>query len=274
VNWLDLHLHTIYSDGSWRPEELFAYLADVNIGIASITDHDTFTHLGELRRLGERCGIQVLSGVEVTSRWKGRIAHVLCYAAAFAGTGLAARVEATLHEMTENTASVYAELERRGYRFPRRNEVLSAQGGQPLRPIDNARLLMSHGYAGDTLAALDIIRDAGYVIAAAPAAEIVELAHESGAVALLAHPGRSGGEIECYDSSLLQQLLDDVPLDGLEVYYPAHTPEQTAEYRRLAGERGLLVSAGSDSHGPSSRLPVPYQAEQCSDLLAHCGISL
>jgi predicted metal-dependent phosphoesterase TrpH len=274
VTWLDLHLHTIYSDGSWRPEELFAYLADVDIGIASVTDHDTFTHLGELRRLGERFGLQVLSGMEVTSRWKGRIAHILCYAAEFGGTGLAARVEATLREMSENTAAVYAELERQGYRFPQRNVVLAAQGGQLLRPIDNARLLMSHGYAGDTPAALDIARDAGYVIAAAPAAEVVELAHRSGAVALLAHPGRRDGEIDCYDSTLLEELLDDVALDGLEVYYPAHTPEQTAQYRRLAGERGLLVSAGSDSHGPGSRLPVPYQAQQCADLLERCGIFL
>ena len=274
MTWLDLHLHTIYSDGSWRPEELFAYLAAEDFRIVSITDHDTFTHLRELRLLGEAHGIEVLAGVEATSRWRGRIAHVLCYAAEFIGDGLASRLGDTLREMHENTAAVYAELERRGYRFPRRDEVLAAEGGQPLRPVDNARLLVGHGYASDIGAALDIVRDAGYVIAAAPTAEVVELAHQSGAVALLAHPGRGDGEIQRYEPPLLEELLADVPLDGIEVYYPSHSPEQTAAYRRLANDHGLLLSAGSDSHGPRSRLPIPYQMQQCFELLERCGVSL
>jgi predicted metal-dependent phosphoesterase TrpH len=274
MSGLDLHLHTIYSDGSWKPAELFAYLAAEDFGIVSVTDHDTYAHLAGLRLLGEAHGIQVLGGVEVTSRWRGKIAHILCYAADFIGDGLARRVEETIHDMEENTAAVYAELERRGYRFPRRDRVLAAEGGLPLRPIDNARLLVDHGYADDMSRALDMMRDAGYVIAAAPAGQVVELAHESGAVAILAHPGRGDGEIQRYEPSLLQELLADVPLDGLEIYYPTHSLEQTTAYARLASERGLLVSAGSDSHGHSSRLPIRYRLQQCSLLLERCGISL
>ncbi len=174
----------------------------------------------------------------------------------------------------ENTRAVYAELEARGYRFPRRAEVLADQQGELRRPVDNARLLVGHGYVEDLERGLDLIRDAGYVIAAAPIRRTVEAAHESGAVALLAHPGRGGGEIVRYDPPLLEEMLETTPLDGIEVYYPSHTPGQTAAYLALAAGRDLLVGAGSDSHGPHQRVPVPYRAEQCEKLLACCGASV
>ena len=94
---IDLHLHTIYSDGHWTPQELFAYLATQQFRVVSITDHDTVTHCDQLRLLGQAHNVTVLSGVEVTSRWRGMIAHVLCYAEQFTGTALATLVDATRH---------------------------------------------------------------------------------------------------------------------------------------------------------------------------------
>ena len=113
------------------------------------------THCDELRLLGKAHGITVVPGVEVTSRWRGMIAHILCYAEHFTGTALASLVDATCQGQLANTQAVYAELERRGYRFPQRDEVLAAAQGQLLRPIDNARLLVSHGYVDDLAAAFE-----------------------------------------------------------------------------------------------------------------------
>ena len=271
---LDLHLHTIYSDGLWTPAELFDDLQARGFRVVSIVDHDTTAHVAELQRLGETRGILVLAGVEVTSEWNGKIAHVLCYAGEFSGNGLAELVDETCRRQLENTRAVYAELEARGYRFPRRAEVLADQQGELRRPVDNARLLVGHGYLEDLERGLGLIRDAGYVIAAAPIGRTVEAAHESGAVALLAHPGRGGGEIVRYDPPLLEEMLETTPLDGIEVYYPRHTPGQTAAYLALAAGRDLLIGAGSDSHGPHQRVPFPYRAEQCEKLLACCGASV
>lgn len=271
---VDLHLHTIYSDGQWVPVELFDYLAATGFRVVSITDHDILARQDELRLLGEERGIALLPGVEVTSRWRGRIAHVLCYSGRFTGEALASLVDETRERQLENTRSVYAELERRGYRFPERDQVLAAQQGKLLRPVDNARLLLAHGLVSDVAEALDLIADAGYIIWAAPIETVVEAAHISGAVALLAHPGRGGGggEIPRYEPELVAELLQSVPLDGIEVYYPTHTEELTQGYLKLANERGLLTSAGSDSHGPQGRLPIPYRLEQCGELLTRCGL--
>jgi hypothetical protein len=196
---------------------------------------------------------------------------VLCYAGQLAGDALAAVARDTARRQQENTLAVHAELVRRGFPFPGRETVLADQGGALLRPVDNARLLLAHGQAGDMAAALAMIRDAGYRQALAPLDRAVAAAHTSGAVAILAHPGRGGGEIFRFAPPLIEEMLADVPLDGIEVYYPTHTDEQTAAYAALARRRDLLVSAGSDSHGPQQRLPVAYPAQSVAALLARCG---
>lgn len=272
---VDLHLHTIYSDGQWLPEQLFVYVAAEGFDVVAVTDHDTLAHLDAVQEQAATHGVTALAGVEVTSRWHDRIAHVLCYATPrFQPAPLSQLVDETRLKQLENTQHVYAELERRGYQFPRRDQLLSAQRGQLLRPIDNARLLLDHGYANELREAMELIAVAGYVIVAAPIDDTVEAAHQSGAVALLAHPGRGGdgGEIPRYEPEMVDQLLQDVPLDGVEVYYPSHSESQTEAYARLARDRGLLVSAGSDSHGPEGRLPIRYPAALCQELLSVCGI--
>jgi predicted metal-dependent phosphoesterase TrpH len=262
---VDLQIHTIYSDGQWQPGNLIAHLAREQFRLVSITDHDSMEHLDELRTLGDEHDIYVLPGVEMTTNWRGKSAHLLCYAAAFRGDTLDKMARATVASQLANTQAVYEELMRKGYRF-------APQSSSPTRPIDNARLLLSHGFATSLDDALRMIADAGYRSISVPLARAVAAAHADGALAILAHPGRGGGEIDRYDIPLLSEMLADVPLDGIEARYPTYNEEQVAAYSAFAHERGLLVSAGSDSHGPEQRLPIAYPASTCSELLARCGV--
>jgi 3',5'-nucleoside bisphosphate phosphatase len=264
---IDLQVHTIYSDGQWHPTALFEHLARERFRLVSITDHDSMEHLDELRALGNEHRVYVLPGVEMTTNWRGKSAHLLCYAAAFRGDALGQIARATVASQLANTQAVYEELIGRGYRF-------APQMSPPTRPIDNARLLQSHGYIESLDEALRMIADAGYRSISAPLAEAVAAAHADGALAILAHPGRGGGEIHRYDIPLLSELLADVPLDGIEARYPTYSEDQVAAYSAFADEHGLLMSAGSDSHGPEQRLPIPYPALVCSSLLARCGITV
>jgi hypothetical protein len=100
----------------------------------------------------------------------------------------------------------------------------------------------------------------------------VDAAHRSGAVCLLAHPGRADG-FTTYDVHLLDRLRQEAPIDGLEVYYPVHTPAQTAMYQEYAQRHHLLTSAGSDSHRPD-KSPIKYRAELCRGLLERVGIQI
>jgi predicted metal-dependent phosphoesterase TrpH len=277
VDAVDLQMHTVYSDGAWRPAELFDYLAAHAFRVVAVTDHDTLDHTEELIALGAARGVMVLPAVEVTTGWRDVRADLLCYApygASITDGALRAVARATERTQYENTLAVHEELMRRDFTFPRQGEVLAAHDGRLRLPIDNARLLLGHGYTQTLDAAIALMRGAGYRSIAAPLAEAVVAAHESGFVALLAHPGRIGDEISRFDPPLLAEVLQEIPLDGIEVLYPTHTAAQTAAYAGLVAERGLLRSAGSDSHGPQQRLPIPYPAVSCARLLARCGITV
>lgn len=271
---VDLHTHTLYSDGHWQPADLIGHFAREGFAVAAITDHDTVEHMDELRALGRHAGVHLLVGTEVTTSWHGLPAHLLCYAAELTSDALAILMQATVRGQLDNTRQVYDTLTRdRGYAFPRQRQILAERAGEVVRPIDNARLLLRHGYAPDIATALEMIRDAGYRQITAPLEDAVAAAHASGAVTVLAHPGRGGGEIHRYEPDQIAALIDTVPLDGIEVYYPTHTPEQTAAYLDLARRHKLLVSAGSDSHGPRQRLPIAYPAHLCAALLERCGVA-
>lgn len=272
---IDVHTHTLYSDGHWQPQELVGYLAREGFALAAITDHDTVEHLDELRELGREHGIHLVAGVEMTTSWRGRPAHLLCYADQLTSDALARLGQATVRGQLENTQQVYRALvDEHGYSFPRQRAILAERDGAAGRPSDNARLLVGHGYATDLARGLEMIRAVGYVQVTAPLEEAVAAAHASGAVTVLAHPGRGGGEIQRYDPELIEELLESVALDGIEVYYPTHSREQTEAYASLAQRRGLLVSAGSDSHGPRQRLPIAYPAHLCAALLERCGVTV
>src|SRR5690348_1562712 len=170
---IDLQIHTVYSDGHWQPPALFAYLAHEGFRLVAITDHDTLEHVSELQALGAAHGIQVLPGVEMTTSWHGYSAHLLCYAAEFHGGALASLAQATVAAQLANTQDVYDTLKRQGFRFPEEPAL-------PVRPIDNARLLLAHGYAATLHDALGMIADAGYRSISAPLSDAVEAAHASG----------------------------------------------------------------------------------------------
>lgn len=103
-------------------------------------------------------------------------------------------------------------------------------------------------------------------------AVVVEAAHQSGAVCLIAHPGYKDGFVT-YDVQMLDKLQQDIPTDGLEVYNPKHTTDQTAMYLEYAQQHHLLISSGSDSHRPN-KPPIKYRAELSRSLLERVGLQV
>lgn len=274
---VDLHTHTTYSDGHWEPSALFDKLAESQINIAAVMDHDQMEHLPETQALGKERGMVVIPGTEMTTLWRGTAAHILCYAppaTGFTGDALREVADGVRHTMIANSQLILRNLKERDYSFPRQNDLLAfREEQQPERVDDIALLLRESGYAATRAEVLQLVTEAGYQQATAPLAEVVEAAHASGALCVLAHPGRGEGEIHRYEPDEFEEVVRDVPLDGIEVYYPLHSPKQIAAYAALAKQYGLLMSAGSDSHGPRQRMPIAYPASQAATLLERLGIA-
>ncbi len=269
---IDLHMHTTYSDGRWSAEQLINYLVDEHYDLVSVTDHDRVDMVASITALTAEKGLPVLPGVEMSTDWNGKMGHVLCYGFDPQQNYLTEITEAVVRKQLENTHAVHDELLKRGYTFPREEEVLAENGGKLRRPVDNAVLLREHGHVSDWRTAMRMIHEAGFYSVRADMAETVEAAHRSGAVCLIAHPGRREGGFTFYEPTLLDQLRVDIPIDGIEVYHPYHNAQIIEAYLEYVRKHNLLMSTGSDSHCVPGRMPIKYRAEISRNLLERVGI--
>jgi 3',5'-nucleoside bisphosphate phosphatase len=271
---IDLHMHTTYSDGRWPAQQLIDYLVSEGYDFVSVTDHDRVDMIASIQQLAAEKNLPVLAGVEMSTDWKGKMGHMLCYGFDPEDNYLREITESVVRLQLENTHAVHDELLHRGYAFPREEEVLAEHGGKLRRPGDNGRLLREHGYAGDWQTALKIIREAGFRSIMADMAETVDAAHRSGAVCLIAHPGRREQNFTFYDIPLLDELRAEVPIDGIEVYHPYHSPEIVKAYLDYVRKYDLLLTTGSDSHCIPGRMPIKHRAAISQAMLERVGVHI
>lgn len=285
---IDLHLHTTYSDGRWTPEQLLDYLMQEQFALAAITDHDRPDTALTLQQLAQDKHQPVLVGVEMTTLWQDELTDqrrdemsglhemtdLLCFGFDPDGQALRDLAQDLWHRQGENTQEVYENLVQQGYRFSEPTDALASvlEKPSPEQPHELAALLKRNGYGTGELSVGKIVLDAGCVFAMNDLAAVVEAAHQDGGVCLLAHPGHQEGGFVTYDIPMLDKLRQEIPLDGLEVYHPKHTPAQTELYWAYAERHQLLISAGSDSHGRPEKPPIKYRAELCQGLLERVGI--
>jgi 3',5'-nucleoside bisphosphate phosphatase len=244
---VDLHTHTAASDGSDSPAELVAAAATAGVGVLAVTDHDTVAAVAEARLAGQRLGVEVLAGAELTAEVGGRVVHVLLYGEGLLAPDLAADVEAVRRGRRERNLAIGERLHSLtgvGY-----SEAVRVARGSALSRVHFARALVSAGAVTDVAEAFDRYLSSGrpaYVPAPSVSlADAVAMASKAGAVAVLAHPGRLGPEER--DAVVAQAL--EAGVDGVEVWHPQHDEELRWRLSGLVERSGLLATGGSDYHG-------------------------
>lgn len=269
---IDLQMHTTYSDGTWTPEQLIDYLVSERFGLVAITDHDRVDTAAWLQQLAAEKQLLLLAAVEMSTTWRGELTDVLCYGFDPEQNELQGLAQDIARRQRENTRMICENLRKIGVSFPQ--DELDALLAKPSaqQPHELGALLKKRGYGTGEPSAGTLITDAGFFWATNDLAAVVAATHRSGAVCLIAHPGRGDGYTR-YDVNLLDELRRQIPVDGFEVYYPAHSPEQIIMYREYAEKHHLLISSGSDSHGPEKK-PIKYQAELSRRLLERAGIQV
>ena len=266
---IDLHMHTTYSDGRWSAEDLFDYVAQEGFGLVAVTDHDHVDTVERIHSLSVQKKVLFVAAVEVSAEFHGKMADVLCFGFDPHNQMLLSITEDVRQRQKNNAEQVYEELQRRGYRFPHPHHLRVAG--------ECGTVLIKQGAVPDWPSALELITDAGYREMKADIDQTVETVHQNGGVALIAHPGRGlrePQEFTDYTPELLDRVLAEIPLDGIEAYYPTHSPAQVETYLAYARQNDLLISAGSDSHGPPGRMPIKYHADLCRSLLERVGVQV
>jgi len=244
---VDLHTHTVASDGSDRPRELVAAAAAAGVGVLAVTDHDSVAGVAEARAAGERLGVEVLAGCELTATVGDRVVHVLVYGEGLVEPDLAHAVEVARRGRSERNLAIGERLQRLcgvGHR-----EAAELAGAGALSRAHFARALVAAGAVADVAEAFDRYLSSGrpaYVPApSVSVTDAVAIAGKAGGVAVLAHPGRLAPQER---ARVLGQALE-AGIDGIEVWHSQHDPELRRSLAELVQRRGLLVTGGSDYHG-------------------------
>jgi predicted metal-dependent phosphoesterase TrpH len=274
---VDLHLHTYASDGFWSPSDLVDRLVEVGIVVAAVCDHDTQDSVLEAIDLGRRRGVHIVPGTEVTVRWGERQWHLLVYgispdderpdARAFLDV-MAAHDEAFMALATDARRRVEAS----GRALP---SLARQVGSRKMMPVHVLRAMIADRHVPRLKEAAElVVALGGNFTHDSPLADVVRVAHEAGGTCVLAHPGRDDLG-PALTEQVLDQILQDTPLDGIEGHYRSYTDADTTRYRQMAEDRGLVIGIGSDSHGPGAPVdPRRWRAIWGADLLARLGFTV
>jgi len=247
---IDLHVHSIYSDGSCTPAELVD-LAIVNglRGLA-LTDHDTVEGVEEFRCLGAAAGLVVISGVEISTSLHERTIHILGYGIDPTNAELQSWLIPIQQGRERRNAVILKKLQDLGIDITSEEVEAISRCGQTGR-VHIARLLMAKGVVDSFDAAFRLYlgrhRPAWEGRFSYSAAETIAMIHRAGGVAVLAHPGQIDPAMGA-QPALIRELTRR-GLDGLELHYPTHTRRMKKHLKALAVELGLLMTGGSDFHG-------------------------
>ena len=257
----DLHTHTHCSDGHLSPTALVAKAQQCGLKALAITDHDCIDGLAEGQAAGERYGIEVVPGVELSVTVGEEEVHLLGYFFDPVHQGLRAHLEAFQQRRRERAERIVERLKRLGMALL--FEAVQAQAkGRALGRPHVAEAMVAAGFVETTQEAFEhYLADGGPAFVAKPlfpAREALALLHEAGGIGVLAHPGH-------WTADATVMALLQAGLDGLETIHPAHDPALTHYYRQLARDFALLETGGSDYHGPRpdeadamGRYTIPY----------------
>lgn len=248
---LELHCHTTCSDGTLTPSELVQAALRAGVSALAITDHDTLSGWEEAIAAARPHALEIVPGVELSTVHNGYSLHILGFFpdAEKLREPLSHRLEGR-HRRAQQIA---ANLEALGYpiELPELGE-----GVAPSRP-HLARAMVAAGHVQSVEEAFNrFLGDDGPAYVHYDKFSIAEgtaLLRDCGAVPVWAHPYLfRGGEVE----DVLQELVA-AGLMGVEVYHPSHTAKERKHLLSLCAEYNLLVTGGSDYHGPALKGKSP-----------------
>jgi predicted metal-dependent phosphoesterase TrpH len=251
VPGIDLHTHTIYSDGTFTPAELVALALERGLDTIAVSDHDSTEGLPEAFAAAEGTGLEVVPAVEFSTVYQGQACHVLCYWMDLEHEEFQEELRRLREDRFDRGRRMVEKLQALGYAvsFERVQEI--AEGGNVIRP-HIAQALVEAGVIDEIDQAFtpELIGTGGRAYAEKHALDPVSslaLIKRAGGVAVIAHPGlwREGLGVS---DELIGELADE-GLDGIEAAHPDHSPEMEGRYRELADKLGLVVTGSSDCHG-------------------------
>ncbi len=252
MKFADLHLHTNFSDGTFTPEELVLYAQKAGLACIAVTDHDS---VEACERVGTACAavkMEFIPGTELTAEHDDTELHVLGYFLDTHNEKLLSEIakfqvvrQSRIHEMV-------ARINELGTPLKAESVFALANCKSPGRP-HVARAMVKAGFVKSLDEAFERFlkkgRPAWVPKSKISALEAIELVHQAGGLAVMAHPGLNRTD------DIIPELVT-AGLDGIECFHTKHSTAMSERYLEIADKYNLLVTGGSDCHGFSKGKPL------------------
>lgn len=250
---VDLHIHSTTSDGVLTPSEVVYAALERRLRAIALTDHDSLGGIAEAQAAVAGTELELIPGIEVSTEGSWGDLHFLGYYVDPENPFLRSQLARLQEARLERARKMVRKLARMGMPMAW-EKVRALAGGDSVGRLHIGRALFQQGYVNSVQEAFErYIGHGGPAYASRlrlPCGEVIEAIGRAGGVAVLAHPVKS----EAVD---LIPKLASLGLQGLEVYYPSHSPEEIDQLRDLCRRYGLLATGGSDFHGSGHEEGVP-----------------
>lgn len=242
---VDLHMHTIHSDGILTTRELMERARAVGLTTISITDHDNTGAIPEALLLSNEFDLEVIAGTELSASYGNYDIHILGYFFDHTNTELQDYLQLYRRERLKRAERIVEKLNDLNVPITLEAVLEQAGTGSVGRPhIANALLEegLTETYHEAFYKYIGFGKPAYEQKFQVSPREAIQLIASAGGISFIAHPGNS------LDEKVLVEVIKQ-GVDGIEVVHPSHSPERTTFYRGIAQEYFLLTSGGSDFHG-------------------------
>lgn len=241
----DLHIHTTSSDGMLSPEEVVKWAVYKKLSAIGITDHDTIKGIQPAIDYSINYKIEIVPGIELSTEYNEEEIHILGYYIDYKKDWFQQKLNEIYESRYNRAIKMIEKLSDLGIQITLQQVKNIAEAGTIGRP-HIARAMQEKGY-------IDNMKDAfkKYIGKGCPAyverykitcEEAIDMIKALGGVPVLAHPGLINSKVN------LNKILD-IGIEGIEVYHSKHDDETVRNTYKLAVDRKLLITGGSDCHG-------------------------
>lgn len=256
---VDMHVHTNFSDSVYTPEQVMKRSKEVGLAAVGICDHDSIDGVKGALEFENKYNVEVIPGIEMSSELGNTEVHILGYFFDWTDSQFHALLKTIQEVRAWRAELMITKLQNLGFDLDLNDIYTESVKGSIGRP-HIARAMLKRGYVKDFQEAFDkYLKHGGPAYVSKyemhPEHAITQIKKLRG-IPVLAHMKYSEMSEEDF------RKLVKAGLKGLEVYHSQHSPEESKKFLEIAEKHNLLITGGSDSHGPDDEIGsvrVPYE---------------
>jgi hypothetical protein len=268
VFYVDLHIHTTFSDGALSPTEVVAYASKVGLSAISITDHDCVDGIEEAIKAGKKYGVEVISGIELSAELDNisrTEMHILGYYVNYKSKSFLDALSIFKKVRIQRANEIYLKLEKLGMKLDPEGLIQNIEN-KVIGRLHFAKALVDKQYVSSISEAfqkyLGLDKPAYVPKHYISPKEAINLIIRAGGIPVLAHPYYG----HYSNRNIFKSLIND-GLMGIEAWHSSHPQHIVKKFLNIADEMGLVATGGSDCHGGGygnlpliGKIKVPYSA--------------